>query len=165
MLNHGCLERHDHTLIGVNSRLDTIQAAVLRVKLKYFNEAISNRQILAHYYTENLGGIPDHLKPPIENKEYRSAWAQYTILLSSLSERDSLVKRLQEKGIEVSIFYPTPLHLQKCFSHLGYKGGDLPVCESVCNRVLSLPLYPDLTRAEQDYIISQIKSFFGNDKK
>jgi UDP-2-acetamido-2-deoxy-ribo-hexuluronate aminotransferase len=148
---HGQTKRYHHKYIGIGGRLDTIQAAILLAKLPYFPQEISKRQKLADWYTEVLSKI---IKTPTIKFKRSSVWAQYTVRLNN---RDTVQNELKKKNIPTSIFYPLPLHLQKCFKYLNYKQGDFPVSEKISNEVLSLPMNPFLTNDQIKYIISNIK--------
>ena len=151
--NHGQKERYKHDFIGINSRLDTIQAAVLGVKLKYYSQEIKLRQERAAYYTHRLKNL---VQCPDVFEHKSSVWAQYTI---RTSRRDELVAYLQEKKIPVAVHYPIPLHKQKAFA----SDNDLsfPNSEKAANEVLSLPMSADLSVEDQDTIIEAIKTFFS----
>jgi UDP-2-acetamido-2-deoxy-ribo-hexuluronate aminotransferase len=160
--SHGGLERFKHEYIGLNGRLDTIQAAILNVKINYFEDTIQKRIRCANYYTEQLNElqIKNIIKLPYINDNCSSAWAQYSILTSDKSTRDNIVKYLQNNNINIAIFYPTPLHTQKCFSYLNYKIGDLPITENICDTIFNLPCYAEISKETQDYIITKIYEFF-----
>jgi dTDP-4-amino-4,6-dideoxygalactose transaminase len=153
---HGSSIKYHHNYIGYNSRLDSLQAAVLRVKLKVINEAISSRTRHAKHYTDRLSRIPG-LRIPSICEGNRGVYYVYNILVS---RRDELAVTLKESGIGTSIYYPIPLHLQKCFAYLGYKEGDFPVAERVCKQILSLPIYPEIRDDEIDYVCDEIESFY-----
>ncbi len=131
---HGQNKRYHHKYIGLGARLDTIQAAILSVKLKYFTDEINERNKIADQYTKKLKNL---FITPVIKKNRTSTWAQYTIRANN---RDSLQIKLNEKGIPTAIYYPIPLHLQECFKHLNYKKGDLPISEKASEEVLSLPM-------------------------
>ena len=131
---HGQNKRYHHKYIGLGARLDTIQAAILSVKLKYFTDEINERNKIADQYTKKLKKL---FITPVIKKNRTSTWAQYTIRANN---RDSLQIKLNEKGIPTAIYYPIPLHLQECFKHLNYKKGDLPISEKASEEVLSLPM-------------------------
>lgn len=153
---HGSKQRYYHLHIGMNGRLDAIQAAVLSVKLKYLNAWSEKRRSIAAYYHEQLKGLPIRL--PEAEPHNAHIYHQYVI---ATSDRDALMKYLGRHGIETTIYYPVPLHLQKCFEFLGYKRGDLPESERAANETLALPIFPEITRKEQDYVISHIKNFIS----
>lgn len=154
---HGSKEKYQHEYIGYNSRLDTMQASILRVKLTKTDEAIATRARHARHYTERLTKIPG-LRIPGVRKDAHEVYYVYNILVS---RRDSLAAYLKENGIGTSIYYPKPLHLQKCFDYLGHKPGDFPVAERVCNEILALPMFPELTDDEVDYVCDTIEAFYG----
>ena len=144
-------------LIADNSRMDSIQAAVLDVKLKKLDEYNAARRAIAHRYTEELAGLPLVLPASNDSDIRQSCWHQYAILCE---QKDELIAHLSEAGIGTGAFYPVPLHLQKAFANLGYEECSLPVAESVCNRSICLPIFPELTEEEQTTVIDSIKSFF-----
>ena len=155
--NHGCIKRFQHKYIGMNARMDTLQAAIVGTKLKWYNETIGKRQACAEYYLSNLKNCAPLITLPVIKAERTSVWAQFSILAASNKMRDFLVKFLKENNINVGIFYPVPLHYQECFKYLDYKEGDLPVSEDVCSRVFNLPCYGELTYEEQNRIILILK--------
>ncbi len=152
---HGGLERFKHKYIGMNARLDTIQAAILLVKLKYFEECLKSRNKVADYYNQRLGDLDVVLPKTLDGRYH--AWAQYSILMKDKETRDYMVTKLKEKGVNVAIFYPAPLHTQECFQYLGYKDGDLPITENVCDRVINLPIYGELTIEELEHIVNSFR--------
>ncbi len=149
ILNHGQTKRYVHTEIGMNGRLDAIQAAVLKVKLKYFNEEIKKRVRIADKYSRGLKNIT----PPYVSSDCRSVWAQYCIRTGN---REEMLKKCSDNGIPTGIYYPIPLHLQKVFEHLGHKEGDFPVSEQASKEIMALPMSAFLTDEEQNYIINTI---------
>lgn len=152
---HGSSVKYQHDYIGYNSRLDTLQAAILRVKLRTTDEAIVARARHAAHYTDRLSGIPGLRIPRVAGGNKPVSYV-YNIVLDG---RDALAARFKEKDIGCSIYYPKPLHLQKCFAYLGYKEGDFPVAESVAKRIIALPIYPELTDDEVDAVCDEIKAF------
>lgn len=152
---HGSSVKYHHDYIGYNSRLDTMQAAILRVKLKTTDAAIAARARHAEHYSRRLSGLPGLRIPPVSDAN-KPVYYVYNILLD---DRDTLVERFKEKGIGYSIYYPKPLHLQKCFSYLGWKEGAFPVAESVAKRIIALPIYPEITDDEVDYVCDEITAF------
>ncbi|MBI4066584.1 DegT/DnrJ/EryC1/StrS family aminotransferase [Candidatus Gottesmanbacteria bacterium] len=153
--NVGQKKKNVHTMIGVNSRLDTIQAAVLRVKLPYLDRWVKKRQALAARYSTRLRDLSIVL--PSDSDIRRSSFHLYVIRATN---RDDLKRYLEDRGIVCGIHYPTPVHLQPCMVPLGYKKGDFPVSEQSAREMLSLPLYPELTVSEIDVVVRYIKSFF-----
>ena len=154
---HGTSTKYHHEHIGYNSRLDTLQAAILRVKLTTTETAIAARARHAAHYTERLSAIPG-VRVQSVRSDANPVYYVYNILVP---QRDALADYLKEKGIGTTIYYPKPLHLQPCFSYLGYKEGDFPVSERVCKEILALPMYPELTDYEVDYVCDAIASFYG----
>jgi len=149
ILNHGQSSKYRHSSIGINGRLDTIQAGILNVKLKYFQAEIEKRQAIAKKYNMSLKNI---LTPFVEENS-TSAWAQYCIRVDN---RDKMMKKCAEKGIPTAIYYPLPLHLQEVFSYLGHEEGDFPITEKVSRDIMALPMSAFLKDEEQDYIIEVI---------
>ena len=149
ILNHGQTQRYVHSHVGINGRLDAIQAGVLNVKLKYFDEEIAQRQIVAKKYNENLKDI---LVPFVE-EDNLSVWAQYCI---RVKDRDAMLKKCADKGVPTGVYYPIPLHLQEVFQYLGYKNGDFPITEKVSLDIMALPMSAFLTKEEQDYVIEVV---------
>lgn len=150
---HGSPERYTHDFVGLNSRLDELQAAILRVKLRYLDKWNMERQKAAIYYDKLLKNIKEIIIPYIKPNSHH-IFHQYTIRLNN---RDFLYEKLRERDIETLIYYPIPIHLQRAFSYLNYKKGSLPVTEKVCNEILSLPIYPEITTEVQDYVVESIK--------
>ncbi len=153
---HGAKMKYCHSHIGINGRLDAIQAAVLSVKLKYLDGWSEKRRSIAAYYHEHLEGLPVRL-PKIAPYNTH-IFHQYVI---ATSDRDALMKYLESQGIETTVYYPVPLHLQKCFEYLGYKRGALPESERASNETIALPVFPEITQKEQDYVIYHIKNFIS----
>lgn len=149
---HGSEVKYYHSTVGINSRLDAIQAAVLLVKLKYLDEWNESRRQNAKFY--NLAFDGSNVITPYEESHNYHIYHQYVI---RIKERDIVRKRLQEMGIGTEVYYPLPLHLQSCFSELGYKEGDLPNSELSAKEVLALPIYPKLTREQQQYVANSIR--------
>lgn len=156
---HGSKPKYYHHIVGTNSRLDALQAAILRVKLTHLNEWTFARQQIATQYDTALSRL-DGLTVPYRAPERTHIYHQYTIRVLG-GRRDALQKFLKEHGISTEIYYPLPLHLQPCFAHLGYREGQLPESERASREVLSLPIFPELTSAEREYIIETIKNFMG----
>ena len=154
--NHGCAKRFHHKYIGMNARMDTIQAAIIGTKLKRYNQTMMKRKRCAARYINRLKKTP-LIKIPSIKEDRECVWAQFSILAESNNMRDYIVKFLKENGINVAIFYPVPLHFQECFNYLGYKSGDLPVTEDICSRVFNLPCYGELTSEEQTRIVLIVK--------
>jgi dTDP-4-amino-4,6-dideoxygalactose transaminase len=156
--NHGMGQRYYYQQIGVNSRLDAIQAAILDVKLKYLDEYIQARQNAAAFYDKALLGI-DGIILPQRAKYSTHTFHQYTLQVPK--KRNELQKFLQEKGIPSMIYYPHPLHIQEAYQFLGYREGDFPVSEKLSRQVLSLPMHTELDEEQLTYITSAIRQFFN----
>lgn len=147
--------KYENVRIGINGRLDTLQAAILLAKFDIFPEEVQLRQDVANRYTSLLDG--SSVRPPHIPPDNLSAWAQYSILAKDEVHRDALLKRLQEAKIPAAIYYPKPLHLQTAFAFLGYAPGAFPVSEDAANRIFSLPMHPYLTEQDQTKIAEAIK--------
>jgi dTDP-4-amino-4,6-dideoxygalactose transaminase len=157
--NHGQSQKYIHEIIGINSRLDTIQAAILMVKLNHLKSFTSNRQLLAQRYIDALGRM-DGVFVPQKNEFSTHVYHQFSILMIDKAMRDSLKLHLEKNGVSSMVYYLLPLHKQ-----LAYKTNDsLPLSEAICNRVLSLPICPELTIENQDRIINLIIEFTQNYK-
>lgn len=139
--------KYEHVRIGLNGRLDTLQAAVLLAKLEIFDQEVTARQRVAQQYSEALNPL---VEVPLVAQACTSVWAQYSVLSM---HREPLLQKLQEAQIPTAIYYPLPLHLQRAFAHLGYKQGDFPVSESASQRIFSLPMHPYLGEEDQARII------------
>lgn len=150
-------DKYDNVRIGVNSRLDTLQAAILLEKLAVFPEEIEQRQAVANRYTEAFKGL-DGLEVPFVSESYRSVWAQYTL---KSAQRDAVVEGLKAKGMPVMVYYPTPLHLLGAYSDQGYAKGDFPVSEQLSEAVFSLPMHPYLEEQDQSLIVEELLSLCG----
>ena len=149
-------DKYDNIRIGINGRLDTLQAAILLAKFDIFPEEVELRQIVAQRYTNLLSHYPSPITPYLPSGA-RSAWAQYSLLAKDEDHRTTVLKKLQENKIPSAIYYPKPLHMQTAFAYLGYKKGDFPVSEDCANRIFSLPMHPYLTADEQTKIVKVIK--------
>lgn len=147
--------KYDNVRIGLNGRLDTIQAAILLEKLEIFPQELVQRQRIAEHYTERLKHV---VQTPWIPQGYQSAWAQYTIVSD---RRPEIQKALQDQGIPSAVYYPKPLHLQSAFAPLGYKRGDFPVSEQLSNCALSLPMHPYLTDGQVGRIVDTVLSVFA----
>jgi len=158
MRNHGSSpkEKYLNLVLGTNSRLDSLQAAILRIKLKYLPKWSRERANKAFYYNNGLKEVGDIITPIIDSNKTH-IFHQYTL---RTKYRDQLRKYLKEKGIPTMIYYPLPLHLQPALKYLGYKLGDFPEAEKAAKEVLSLPIYPEIFQKDQDYIIQKIKEFY-----
>lgn len=158
--NHGQAVQYTHEIIGVNSRLDTIQAAVLLEKLKYLNEYNSNRRKVADAYDQAFSEIED-IEYPFRTPNSTHVFHQYTIKVKS-GKRDRLKAYLKEKGIPSMIYYPIPLHFQRAFQPISKLSGKLEVSELLCSEVLSLPIHTEMKEEELNYIIENVKKFFND---
>ena len=156
---HGGVKTYFHEEVGFNSRLDALQAAVLSAKLPHLAHWSLRRRENAAYYTAALAGV-DGVVPPVIAPENESIFNQYTIRVRD-GRRDALQAHLKATGIGTSIYYPLSLHLQPCFAYLGYKEGQLPEAERASREVLSLPVYPELTRAQLDEVVAAVREFFA----
>lgn len=152
--NHGCHVRYHHDLVGVNSRLDSIQAAILDAKLPHLDEFILSRQKAAQYYDRAFAHRPDMLLPGREQQSTH-VFHQYTLRLIDIN-RDELQQRLRERNIPSMIYYPIPLHMQKAYRNPRYHEGDFPVAERLASCVLSLPMHTELTQEQLAYITETI---------
>jgi dTDP-4-amino-4,6-dideoxygalactose transaminase len=138
--------KYDNVRIGMNSRLDTLQAAILKVKFDAFkNYEIEDVNKAAKLYSENLKEI---VKTPIIPEGYYSSWAQYTITLENREQRDGLQSYLKEQGVPSMVYYPNPMHMQTAYKNLGYSKDDFPITENLCNTVLSLPIHPYISEED-----------------
>jgi dTDP-4-amino-4,6-dideoxygalactose transaminase len=163
--NHGDRPKYYHKVVGANFRLDAIQAAVLRVKLKYLDQWIGARQERAATYRELFAsagllseGEREGVRVPVEAASRRHTYNYFVI---AAPRRDQLREFLTARRIGTEIYYPVPLHLQECFAELGYKAGALPVSERMAGETLALPIYPELSRAQQERVVEAIGEFFS----
>jgi dTDP-4-amino-4,6-dideoxygalactose transaminase len=157
---HGSQPKYFHKSIGINSRLDTLQAAILLVKFKYLEKWTAERQKKAEHYQllfQDLLSSVNDLRLPVIQYQNRHIFNQFVI---QVPERDRLRQFLTEEGIGTDIYYPLPLHLQECYSFLKYQRGDFPAAEKVSEKTLALPIYPELTEDQQVYVIERIKAFY-----
>jgi UDP-2-acetamido-2-deoxy-ribo-hexuluronate aminotransferase len=154
--NHGQGDhRYENVRIGINGRLDTLQAAILLCKFDIFPQEIEMRQEVAQRYSRLLSETS--LKTPVIPERMVSAWAQYSVLAENYTQRRMLLEKLKEFNIPTSVYYPKPLHLQKAFAPLGYKAGEFPVSEDCAERIFSLPMHPYLEAEDQQRIADAIK--------
>jgi UDP-2-acetamido-2-deoxy-ribo-hexuluronate aminotransferase len=157
--NHGQSKKYHHDIIGVNSRLDTLQAAILNIKLKHLDEYCSSRNLVADKYDNELKNIEGLIIPKrVSNSTH--VFHQYTLKIKN-EKRNDLKSFLQEKGIPTMIYYPFPLHFQKAYKSDRFPIGSLPVSENLCEEVLSLPIHTEMTDEMQNYIINTIKEFYN----
>lgn len=148
--NHGQSVQYVHDEIGVNSRLDTLQAAILNVKLKYLNEYAESRRKVADYYDKAFAGL-ENITTPLRAKNSTHVFHQYTLKLNGLN-REVIRKKLEEKGIPSMVYYPIPLHQQKAYKDDRYQEGTFPITESLCKNVLSLPIHTEFGEEELKYV-------------
>lgn len=159
---HGEKSRYHHQVVGINSRLDAMQAAVLNIKLPQLDSWAELRRQRAARYDEQLAacGLDQILTLPCELPDRRHVWNQYIVRVPD-GKRDALREHLSSRQIATQIYYPVPLHLQRCFAFLGYGAGDLPESERAAAETMALPIFPELTADEQDYVVREIAGFFG----
>lgn len=154
--NHGAgKDKYQNVRIGINGRMDSMQAGVLLAKLDIFERELEERNRIAARYSEKL---KESFATPIIPEGYRSAWAQYSILAKDSAHRDKLMAALKEKDVPTAIYYPIPLHLQEAYENSGYKKGDLPVSEGIAERIFSIPMHPYLLENEIELICSTINT-------
>ncbi len=153
--NHGRFKKYEHQFEGFNSRLDAIQAAILRVKLKYLDDWNRSRRKNAEFYNRSLKDVDGVVEP----KVLEGMLPVYHLYVVQIERRDDLQTKLQEVGISTGIHYPIPLHLQPAYSYLGKGKGDFPVAEDTAKGILSLPMFPELTKQQQEYIVEKMKKF------
>ena len=159
--NHGQSKRYYHDIVGCNSRLDNIQAAVLRIKLKELDQYILNRQKAANYYDQNLKDF-DQLTLPFRNLDSNHVFHQYTLKLDESIVRDELIQYLADKNIPAMVYYPVPAHRQKMFSKIPNSCGNMKVTNWLSSSVFSLPMHTELSTLQQDHIIENISNFLNN---
>lgn len=154
--NHGRLEKYEHKMEGVNSRLDEIQSKILLVKVKYLDKWNKKRRAHADFYNNYFKNI-ENIKIP-----FSPGWAVpvYYVYTVRLKDREKLRKYLSKKGIATGIYYPLPLHLQPAYKYLGYKKGDFKETEKMADEILSLPIYPELSKKDQVFIVKTIRNFY-----
>lgn len=157
LLDHGRTEKYKHHLVGYNYRIDNMQAAVLNVKLKHLAQWTQARQSIAAYYSEHLNNESLMLPQALHGDHARHLYVIRT------SHRDALQQYLKEQGISSGIHYPIPLHLQPAFAYLNYKVGAFPETEKAAAEILSLPIYPEFSREQQNYVVSHVNSFVTNE--
>ena len=159
LANHGQSQKYHHQHIGLNSRLDTLQAALLRVKLRQLPAATAARQAGAARYDAALADVPS-LTIPARDPRSSHVFHQYTLQLAEPERRDNLQHFLKSCGVPTMIYYPLPVHAQPAYAYLGYQMGQFPVAERLCRAVLSLPIHPLLTREETEYVADRVRSYF-----
>jgi dTDP-4-amino-4,6-dideoxygalactose transaminase len=155
--NHGRIDKHRHGEEGFNYRLDGLQAAVLRVKLRHLDDWNAQRRRAARWYAQRLASVPDLMLPAA------APWAEhvYHLYVVRVPDRDRVFARLQERGIGAGIHYPVPLHLQPAYAHLGHRQGDFPVTERVASGIISLPIYAEITEEQVDRVCATLRESLG----
>lgn len=156
--DHGSKVRYQHEAIGINSRLDAVQAAILQIKLQYLEQWNAQRQAIARRYQQMLSPIAG-VRPPSAPALGHSVWNQYTVLIegATAQQRDRLRAQMQEQGVSTMVYYPVPLHRQPVYESLGYQPGALPKTDQAANQVLALPMFPELTDEQQDQVVYALK--------
>jgi dTDP-4-amino-4,6-dideoxygalactose transaminase len=157
---HGMEPKYHHQYVGWNARLDTIQAAILRVKLPYLDGWVARRQEAAKRYDRLIEEhyLSDFMTRPVMAPNRRHVFNQYVVRVAA-GQRDALARHLKAEGISTEIYYPVPLHLQECFRHLGYREGDFPASEAAARCVLALPMFPEITADQQRRVIQTCATF------
>ena len=165
--DHGSLEKYQHHVFGHNYRMEGLQGAILGVKLRYLSNWTEQRREVARKYNDYLKGV-EFIDLPAEKPNVKHVYHLYVVQIlkgggeKTKSVRDKLALNLKEKGIATGLHYPIPLHLQECFSFLGYKYGDFPVSETLSDACLSLPIYPEITDDQIEFVSANILKFFKN---
>ena len=154
---HGSKERYRHEIVGINSRLDTLQAAILNVKLNHLDAFFTARKQAADYYHSALSGM-EWIVVPQASPNSTHTYHQFTVTVQN-GRRDALRQHLAGHGVPTMIYYPVPAHLQPAYASLNYREGDFPVAERLCSEVLSLPMHTELTEEQLEYICQTIKNF------
>ena len=161
--DHGSKARYQHEVTGINSRLDAVQAAVLKVKLQHLEDWNAKRKAVANRYEKLLADVK-RVRSPQQTQGGSSVWNQYTVLIENGSEgngtgtlRDRLRAKMQENGVSTMVYYPIPLHQQSVYADLGYAAGSLPNTEAAAGQVLALPMFPELTAEQQEQVVSTLK--------
>ncbi|MDQ3747022.1 MAG: DegT/DnrJ/EryC1/StrS family aminotransferase, partial [Acidobacteriota bacterium] len=160
---HGGATEYHHDEVGFNSRLDTLQAAVLRVKLPHLDSWSQGRRERADAYARLLeeAGLAELVAPPFVREDARHIFHLYVIRVGARATRDALIEHLRRGGVGTKVYYPVPMHLQQCFAPLGYSEGDFPHAEAAANETLALPMYPELSEEQQAYVVESIRRFFA----
>jgi dTDP-4-amino-4,6-dideoxygalactose transaminase len=158
--NHGMVDRYHHEEVGINSRLDALQAAVLLVKLDYLEQWTAARRAHAKRYAGLLASrkLAQWITPPVERPGSTMVYHHYVV---RAKRRDELAVFLRQQGIGCEVYYPVPLHLQPCFERFGWSRGAFPVAERAAEETLALPVFPLMTELQQDYVVDQLASFYG----
>lgn len=156
--NHGQAVKYHHEVVGVNSRLDTIQAAILDIKLRHLDQYARARNEAAAYYDASFGAL-DWIQTPVREANSSHVFHQYTLKLTDPSDRDKLKAHLESRKVPAMVYYPIALHLQQAFKTPEYGAGDFPVSEALCSQVISLPIHTEMTKEQLDYIAEAVHSF------
>lgn len=156
--NHGQAVKYHHEVVGVNSRLDTIQAAILDIKLQHLDQYARARNEAAAYYDASFGAL-DWIQTPVREANSSHVFHQYTLKLTDPSDRDKLKAHLESRKVPAMVYYPIALHLQQAFKTPEYGAGDFPVSEALCSQVISLPIHTEMTKEQLDYIAEAVHSF------
>jgi dTDP-4-amino-4,6-dideoxygalactose transaminase len=151
------MQMYHHDEVGYNSRLDSLQAAVLHAKLRHLSHWSAGRRANAAYYSSGFADVAE-VRLPVIDPANESIFNQYTL---RVERRDELQAHLKARGIGSAVYYPVPLHLQPCFEYLGYQQGAFPESERAAREVLSLPIYPELTSAQLDEVVTAVRAFYG----
>ena len=152
LANYGQSEAHNHVTVGINSRLDTLQAAILLCKLPKLNAWTENRRAAAKIYDRLLAPLPVKHAATADGAE-----PVYHLYVIEVEERDRCLRELREHGVMAQVHYPSVIHLQECYQHLGYKKGDFPAAENASNRMISLPIYPEITPNQIGQVVETLK--------
>ncbi|HEX3559084.1 MAG TPA: DegT/DnrJ/EryC1/StrS family aminotransferase [Pyrinomonadaceae bacterium] len=160
---HGGATEYQHEELGFNSRLDTLQAAVLRVKLPHLDAWSQARRERAETYTRLLeeAGLEELVTPPFVRADALHIFHLYVIRAPARASRDALIEHLKRSGVGTKVYYPVPMHLQQCFADLGHREGDFPEAERAASETLALPMFPELTAEQQQYVVETIRRFFA----
>lgn len=158
--NHGQERKYYHDVVGVNSRLDTLQAAILRVKLQHLDDYAVSRNKAAAFYDDSLSVLAEELTIPERVSNSTHVFHQYTLKVKN-GKRDELKEFLRKNGIPTMIYYPLPLHFQKAYQSDNYQPGSFPVAEALCKEVLSLPMHTEMSEQELNFIVENIKQFYS----
>jgi len=148
--------KYENVRIGINGRLDTLQAAILLAKFEIFPEEVQLRDQVAKKYSDLLSAVDHNLSIPFVPNGYQSVWAQYSLLSQNEEHRSAIQTRLKNAGVPSAVYYPKPLHLQTAFAYLGYKDGDFPMSENISQRIFSIPMHPYLNIENQEHIVQLI---------
>ena len=163
--DHGMEPRYHHSFIGGNFRLDEIQAAILKIKLPYLESWAAARRAAADFYREQFTarGLTERIVLPAEPYRERGLTNHHVYYVYAIRspERDRLREHLERREIETAIYYPLGLHEQKCFAYLGYRQGELPETERAAREILAVPIYPEISRDAQSYVVDSVAQFFG----